>query len=82
MTDYPPFDLDKVADLFKKWLQHKEEDILRYRDQTYQSVMTGTMAANHHTEWLDEMDDSYARYFSVPGEEEDEIEEAKALDLI
>ncbi|SHJ38574.1 trimethylamine monooxygenase [Arenibacter nanhaiticus] len=64
MTDYPEFDLDTVASLFKKWLKDKEDDILRYRDKTFKSVMTGTMAENHHTEWLDEMDDSFERYFS------------------
>ncbi|NKI25473.1 NAD(P)/FAD-dependent oxidoreductase [Arenibacter sp. 6A1] len=64
MTDYPEFDLDTVASLFKKWLEDKEDDILRYRDKTFKSVMTGTMAENHHTEWLDEMDDSFERYFS------------------
>ncbi len=33
-----------------------------YRDRRYQSVMTGTMAAPHHTKWVDEMDDSLERY--------------------
>ena len=61
-TDYPEIDLDKVAVLFKQWLLDKEEDILRYRDKTYTSVMTGTAATRHHTRWLDEMDDSYERY--------------------
>lgn len=64
MTDYPEFDLDTVAAHFKKWLRDKEDDILGYRDVTFRSVMTGTMAENHHTNWIDEMDDSFERYFS------------------
>lgn len=64
-TDYPGFDLDAVAQLFKDWLQDKSEDILGYRDQVHRSVMTGTTAAPHHTPWLMEMDDSLERYLSV-----------------
>src|SRR5690606_8640355 len=47
-TDYPHFNLDKIAAMFKEWLQDKEENILTYRDKTYQSVVTGTMAEAHH----------------------------------
>lgn len=61
-TDYPAFDLDEVANMFKAWLKSKETDILNYRDQVYSSVMTGTPAAEHHTEWMDEMDDSLEKY--------------------
>jgi trimethylamine monooxygenase len=62
LTDYPPFDLDAVADMFKQWLRDKEEDILSYRDKTYTSVITGTESEKHHTPWIKEMDDSYERY--------------------
>ncbi len=61
-TDYPDFDLEKVGEMFKSWQRDKREDILRYRDKTYTSVMTGTKAAKHHTPWLEELDDSMARY--------------------
>lgn len=63
-TDYPSFDLDAVAEHFKQWLRDKEEDILRYRDKTYRSVITGTMARKHHTAWMDELDDSFERYLA------------------
>ena len=43
---------------------------LTYRDKTYPSVVTGTMAAEHHTEWMDELDDSKERYLFEPEEEE------------
>ena len=63
-TDYPEFNLDKVAILFKQWLKDKDENILEYRDKTYTSVITGTKAETHHTSWIDEMDDSFERYLS------------------
>ncbi|RYG48167.1 MAG: NAD(P)/FAD-dependent oxidoreductase, partial [Chitinophagaceae bacterium] len=62
LTDYPGFDLDAVAAMFKQWLRDKEEDILTYRDKTYTSVITGTESEKHHTPWIKEMDDSYERY--------------------
>lgn len=67
-TDYPSFDLEKVGELFKSWLLDKEENILTYRDKTYASVITGTMAATHHTKWFDEMDDSMERYLATAEE--------------
>lgn len=67
-TDYPDFDLERVAEMFKQWLLDKEEDILRYRDKTYRSVITGTMATVHHTAWIDELDDSLERYLADPAE--------------
>ncbi len=65
-TDYPPFDLDAVAVLFKKWMHDKEENILGYRDNIHTSVITGTTASPHHTPWLDAMDDSIEAYLSAP----------------
>ncbi len=66
LTDYPGFDLDAVAELFKQWLRDKDENILCYRDKTYKSVMTGTLAEQHHTAWMDEMDDSFERFMREP----------------
>ncbi|MEO6682395.1 MAG: NAD(P)/FAD-dependent oxidoreductase [Ginsengibacter sp.] len=74
LSDYPDFNVDKVGEMFKEWLMDKEANILTYRDKTFPSVVTGTMAAEHHTEWMDEMDDSKERYLMEP-EEEDLVEE-------
>ncbi|EMY35108.1 flavin-containing monooxygenase [Arthrobacter crystallopoietes BAB-32] len=71
LTDYPEFDLDSVCSLFKQWMRDKEEDILGYRDNIHRSVMTGTMAARHHTRWLNAMDDSLQRYLNGPGQDID-----------
>jgi trimethylamine monooxygenase len=70
LSDYPAFNVDKVGEMFKEWLIDKETDILTYRDKTFPSVVTGTPAAEHHTEWMDEMDDSKERYLM----EEDDVE--------
>src|SRR5699024_9107411 len=70
-TDYPMFDLDEVSNIFIAWSEHKREQIMHYRDRVYRSVMTGTLAAKHHTPWTRDLDDSLERYLSEP--EEDEI---------
>ncbi len=69
-TDYPEFNLDKVAAMFKSWLKDKEESILTYRDKVYTSVMDQTKAEKHHTTWMNELDDSLERYL-----DEDTIDE-------
>lgn len=65
LTDYPTFNLDEVTKIFVSWMQDKQEDIMGYRDRTYRSVMTGTMAAKHHTPWIEELDDSIERYLET-----------------
>lgn len=71
-SDYPMFDLDSVVEIFLAWLRDKTENVLTYRDKQHRSVMTGTLAARHHTPWVRELDDSLQRYLSQP--EKDEIE--------
>jgi len=73
-TDYPDFNIDKVGEMFKQWLRDKENDILTYRDKRFRSVITGTLAAEHHTNWMDELDDSKQRYLMS----EEEIEELES----
>jgi len=75
LSDYPDFNVDQVAEMFKSWLKDKEENILTYRDKRYRSVVTGTEAAEHHTEWMDELDDSKERYLKYEPEEEEAEEE-------
>lgn len=69
-TDYPMFDLDEVVKTFLDWKKDKKANILTYRDKQHRSVMTGTMAAKHHTRWLHELDDSLERYLGTPEEDE------------
>ena len=57
-TDYPKFDWDKVAVLFKAWEHHKVEGILTYRDHSYPSVLTGNQAPPLAVTWMKALDDS------------------------
>ena len=44
------------------WKGHKTADIMTFRNNAYQSVITGTMAPMHHTLWKDALDDSFGVY--------------------
>ena len=61
-TDYPSFDLDGACEAFYQWKKHKKKDIMTFRDNSYKSVITGTMAPAHHTVWKDALDDSLECY--------------------
>jgi trimethylamine monooxygenase len=64
-TDYPRLDVDTVARLFKEWEHHKMEGILTYRDRSYPSTITGTVAPVHHTRWMEALDDSLEAFLDV-----------------
>ncbi len=61
-TDYPSFDVEGACQAFKAWKGHKKKDIMTFRDNSYKSVITGTMAPLHHTPWKDALDDSLGVY--------------------
>jgi trimethylamine monooxygenase len=61
-TDYPSFDVDGACAAFYQWKGHKGENIMTFRDNSYKSVITGTMAPVHHTPWKDALDDSLEVY--------------------
>ncbi len=61
-TDYPSFDVDGANEAFFQWKKHKKKDIMGFRDNSYKSVITGSMAPAHHTLWKDELDDSLESY--------------------
>jgi trimethylamine monooxygenase len=56
-TDYPRFDIDRMGQLAVQSVQLRFENMLTYRDKTYPSTLTNTMGTQHHTPWLNEMDD-------------------------
>ena len=62
LTDYPSFDVDGANEAFFQWKKHKKQNIMGFRNNSYRSVMTGTMAPAHHTPWVEEMDDSLEAY--------------------
>jgi len=57
-SDYPTIDFELIRKHFKEWEHHKEEDILTYRNKSFSSPVTGTVAPIHHTPWAEAMDDS------------------------
>ncbi len=61
-TDYPSFDIDGACQAFFEWKKHKMKDIMGFRNNSYKSVITGTMAPVHHTPWKDALDDSMTAY--------------------
>jgi len=61
-TDYPSFDIDGATDAFMEWKKHKAKNIMAFRDNSYRSVITGSMAPVHHTPWKDALDDSMESY--------------------
>lgn len=61
-TDYPSFDVDGACQAFFEWKAHKGENIMAFRDNSYKSVITGSMAPVHHTPWKDALDDSMESY--------------------
>ena len=61
-TDYPNFDVDGACEAFYQWKNHKLVNIMKFRDNAYKSVITGTMAPIHHTPWKDALDDTLEVY--------------------
>jgi trimethylamine monooxygenase len=61
-TDYPSFNVDGATEAFMQWKKHKAKDIMAFRNNCYESVITGTMAPVHHTPWKDALDDSMEAY--------------------
>ena len=57
-SDYPAIDFELIRKHFKNWEHHKEEDIMTYRNNSFSSAVTGTVAPIHHTPWSEAMDDS------------------------
>lgn len=61
-TDYPSFDVTGACEAFYEWKYHKVKDIMGFRNNSYKSVITGTMAPVHHTPWKDALDDTMEVY--------------------
>lgn len=64
-TDYPDFPIEKQAELFKSWLRDKVEDIMGFRNKSYRSTITGTLATKLPKRWLDIKDDSLEGFMAL-----------------
>jgi trimethylamine monooxygenase len=64
LTDCFDFNPEAMAEQFKEWKHHKEENVLTYREACFPSLLTGTMAPVHHTPWMEALDDSLEAFLS------------------
>ena len=48
-TNYPSFDVDGACEPFYHWKKHRSLNIMKFRDNAYKRVVTGSMALAHHT---------------------------------
>lgn len=77
-TDYPTFPVQEQAELFKQWLKDKQADIMGFRNKTYRSLMTGTMAAKLSRPWLEIKDDTLEGFMALKFQQAEVIESADA----
>tara|TARA_B100001758_G_scaffold125304_1_gene107847 strand:- start:371 stop:694 length:324 start_codon:yes stop_codon:yes gene_type:complete len=63
LSDYPKIDFELIRKHFKEWEHHKVEDIMTYRNKSFSSPVTGSVAPIHHTPWASAMDDSSKNFF-------------------
>jgi trimethylamine monooxygenase len=61
-VDYPRYDVDLTRAHFKDWEHDKQASITGYRDRSFSSPCTGTIAPVHHTPWWQELDDSMTTF--------------------
>lgn len=64
-TDYPKIDITGCEELFLEWEHNKHENIMSFRDKAHRSVVTGKMAPEAPTPWLENFDDTVKAF--VPG---------------
>ena len=57
-VDYPKIDFELIRQHFYRWEHDKIEDIVNYRNKSFSSAVTGSVAPIHHTNWINAMDDS------------------------
>lgn len=65
-TDYPSFDIAGVNRTFLQWKHDKHDDIMGYRNKSYRSLITGSQSPQHHTPWLEALDDSLEAFLNPP----------------
>ncbi len=65
-VDYPSYDVDLTRAHFKAWEHDKEASITGYRDRSFSSPCTGSVAPAHYTPWWQERDDSMTTFLGHP----------------
>ena len=64
LSDYPKIDFELIIKNFKEWEHHKVENIKTYRNKSFPSPVTGSVAPKHHTAWGAAMDDSLKTFLN------------------
>ena len=64
-VDYPKIDFEIIRKHFYQWEHDKTEDIVNYRNKSFSSAVTGSIAPIHHTNWLEAMDDSMDAFMKI-----------------
>ncbi|CAF4697457.1 unnamed protein product [Rotaria socialis] len=62
MIDYPRFNLDEMVRMLLEYGKLRSDNLLTFREQIYVSTVSNTLAKQHHTPWLKEMDDSLENF--------------------
>ena len=64
-TDYPEFEVEQQGEIFKQWQKDKKVDIMGFREKSYRSTLTGTLAPELPKPWLEIMDDSLEHFLNL-----------------
>ena len=65
LTDYPDFAVEKQAEILKEWQEDKKEDIMGFREKSYRSTQTNTLAPQLPKPWLEIKDDTLEYFLSL-----------------
>ncbi|MGB4882719.1 MAG: NAD(P)/FAD-dependent oxidoreductase [Neisseria sp.] len=64
-TNYPDFAVEKQGDILKQWQKDKLENIMRFREKSYRSTLTNTLAPELPEPWLEVLDDSLEHFLNL-----------------
>lgn len=64
-TNYPNFAVEQQGEIFKQWQRDKKLNIMGFRENSYRSTMTNTLAPPLPMRWLDIKDDSLDYFLAL-----------------
>lgn len=79
-TDYPEFEVEQQAEIFKQWQKDKRVDIMGFREKSYRSTLTGTLAPELPKPWLKIMDDSLEHFLNLALSKDKKGKKTKAVE--
>ncbi len=65
VTDYPEFAVEKQGEIFKQWQKDKKVDIMGFREKSYRSTLTNTLAPELPQPWLEILDDTLDHFLNL-----------------